>query len=191
VVVAIVTASILLPVYLCTCLSLRACASIELAGSWASLMFPLAVSASGIVVCIAVSFLATDIMPVQQECDVQSALKMQLVASTIAMTPVLYGVATALLPERFCVKALSADGQCAYSTPTHAFVCLVVGLWAGLIVGLITEYYTSHSYSPVREVTHAVLLVDFVSIWFHFRPRSCRDTVSAITLNDVAVVVLP
>lgn len=29
------------------------------------------------------------------------------------------------------------------------------GLWSGLIIGLITEYYTSHSYKPVRELADA------------------------------------
>jgi len=30
-------------------------------------------------------------------------------------------------------------------------ICL--GLWSGLIVGYMTEYYTSHSYTPVREIS--------------------------------------
>jgi len=28
----------------------------------------------------------------------------------------------------------------------------MLGLWSGLIIGYITEYYTSHSYTPVREI---------------------------------------
>lgn len=39
--------------------------------------------------------------------------------------------------------------------PTHAFICTLVGLWAGLAIGYITEYMTSHSYAPVREVANA------------------------------------
>jgi len=39
--------------------------------------------------------------------------------------------------------------------PWHAFVCSLTGLWAGYIIGEITEYMTSHSYSPVREVANA------------------------------------
>merc|ERR1712045_791110 len=27
-----------------------------------------------------------------------------------------------------------------------------LGLWSGLIIGFVTEYYTSHSYKPVREI---------------------------------------
>lgn len=36
---------------------------------------------------------------------------------------------------------------------TDAFVCVISGTIGGLIIGLVTEYYTSHSYAPVREVT--------------------------------------
>merc|ERR1711920_416867 len=29
---------------------------------------------------------------------------------------------------------------------------ILLGLWSGLIIGYVTEYYTSHSYQPVREI---------------------------------------
>ncbi|RVW92104.1 Pyrophosphate-energized vacuolar membrane proton pump 1 [Vitis vinifera] len=32
------------------------------------------------------------------------------------------------------------------------FLCVGVGLWAGLIIGFVTEYYTSNAYSPVQDV---------------------------------------
>merc|ERR1711971_1031031 len=37
----------------------------------------------------------------------------------------------------------------------YAWLSVVLGAVGGLIIGLITEYYTSHSYSPVREVANA------------------------------------
>lgn len=39
-----------------------------------------------------------------------------------------------------------------YSSNIRAFVCVATGLWAGLAIGWYTEYMTSHSYSPVREI---------------------------------------
>jgi len=36
-----------------------------------------------------------------------------------------------------------------------ASVSALVGLWAGLIIGYFTEYMTSHSYTPVREVANS------------------------------------
>ncbi|CBI36403.3 hypothetical protein VitviT2T_013745 [Vitis vinifera] len=32
------------------------------------------------------------------------------------------------------------------------FLCVGVGLWAGLIIGFVTEYYTRNAYSPVQDV---------------------------------------
>ena len=31
-------------------------------------------------------------------------------------------------------------------------VCLINGLWAGLVIGFVTEYYTRNAYSPIRGV---------------------------------------
>jgi Na+/H+-translocating membrane pyrophosphatase len=36
--------------------------------------------------------------------------------------------------------------------PWHAFVSTIVGLWSGCFIGWITEYMTSHSNAPVREL---------------------------------------
>ncbi len=30
------------------------------------------------------------------------------------------------------------------------FFCVAAGLWGGLIIGLVTEYYTSNRYAPVQ-----------------------------------------
>jgi inorganic pyrophosphatase len=32
------------------------------------------------------------------------------------------------------------------------FVCVAAGLWGGLAIGLVTEYYTSNHYTPVQDV---------------------------------------
>merc|ERR1712072_1159514 len=36
--------------------------------------------------------------------------------------------------------------------PDYSFLCICMGLWGGCLIGFITEYFTSHSYTPVREV---------------------------------------
>lgn len=62
------------------------------------------------------------------------------------MIPVLYLVAEWALPERIYGLS-SVDRQ-----PVHAFICSLCGLISGCVIGFITEYYTSHSYGPVREL---------------------------------------
>ena len=32
----------------------------------------------------------------------------------------------------------------------HVCICVVSGLWGGLIIGIVTEYYTSNRYTPVQ-----------------------------------------
>ena len=32
----------------------------------------------------------------------------------------------------------------------HICICVVAGLWGGLIIGIVTEYYTSNRYTPVQ-----------------------------------------
>lgn len=44
------------------------------------------------------------------------------------------------------------DGTENQTGAMEVFVCVISGAVGGLIIGLVTEYYTSHSYAPVREV---------------------------------------
>ena len=32
----------------------------------------------------------------------------------------------------------------------HLFFCVATGLWGGLVIGLVTEYYTSNAFQPVK-----------------------------------------
>jgi len=125
--------------------------SIETEG-WAALVFPLFISAIGIVACMVVSFIATDIQPVRCEADIEKALKIQLLVTSIAMTALLYPVAAWALPESI---SLSVAGKDAIVTPTVCYFCTISGLWGGCLIGFITEYFTSHSYTPVRDVARS------------------------------------
>lgn len=50
------------------------------------------------------------------------------------------------------------DGSEIQTGAIDAFVCVISGTVGGLIIGLVTEYYTSFSYAPVREVSWSLLL---------------------------------
>uniref|UniRef100_A0A7S0MT90 H(+)-exporting diphosphatase n=1 Tax=Cryptomonas curvata TaxID=233186 RepID=A0A7S0MT90_9CRYP len=117
---------------------------------WAALVFPLFISATGIVVCMVCSFVATDIRPVQKEEDVEAVLKVQLGLTSLVMTIVLYPVAAWALPETIHIQ-----GVAGVVTPLTCYFCIISGLWGGCIIGFITEYYTSHSYQPVRDVARS------------------------------------
>jgi inorganic pyrophosphatase len=133
-----------------TCAALVVAAtSAELTATPESLYFPLLISASGILVCIVTSFFATHIMKVDEEEKIEKTLKYQLVISTVLLTPILYFLAINCLPETFYF----VRGDLVHTTTNvQAYICIACGLWSGLIIGYVTEYYTSHYYTPVREV---------------------------------------
>ena len=100
----------------------------ELRAHWNSMMFPLLVSACGIFVCFATSFYATHIKPVRKEADVEKALKMQLIISTVLLTPAIYALAWGFLPETFSFQdsldnTYAKGGQPFECHSWGAFVC--------------------------------------------------------------------
>lgn len=134
-----------------TCAALVLGSSIGRSGGWDAMVFPVSVSAVGIFVCLLCSFIATDIKTVKAEKDVESALKIQLISTTVLMIPAVYLAAETFLPSEFALQATVGSGVLTLQ-PWQAFMCVIMGAVGGLIIGLITEYYTSHSYSPVREL---------------------------------------
>jgi H(+)-translocating pyrophosphatase len=120
-------------------------------GDWDAMCFPVIVSAVGIIVCILCSFLATHILPVKNEAGVEKALKLQLISTTILMIPTVYLTADAFLPREINIAATVGNGIITIS-PDDCALCVAMGAFGGLTIGLITEYYTSHSYKPVREL---------------------------------------
>ena len=67
---------------------------------------------------------------------------------TVAVIPIIY-----LLPEQFVFNGLTGD--VITCTRWKAFGCIAAGLWSGLIIGWVTEIYTSNSYKPVQELAEA------------------------------------
>lgn len=109
-----------------------------------ALLFPLFVSAVGIVA----SFISLFLVRPKTEDKVESSLKNALIGSTLIMLVGVYFAAMNMLPESFML------GDKTY-TNMGVFITLATGLIAGLLIGLITEYFTSHRYKPVRQVADA------------------------------------
>jgi Na+/H+-translocating membrane pyrophosphatase len=40
-------------------------------------------------------------------------------------------------------------------TPLRPYICSLLGLVSGMLIGGVTEYYTSHNYHPVRELANS------------------------------------
>lgn len=118
-----------------------------------NLLYPLLVVAFGIVICIFVSLLATDALTVSTNDKIESTLKVTLIVSTILLIGISYLAAYLAYPKSF---ELRLQGKTIGDrSPTYPFLCTLFGLISGLIIAAFTEYITSHSYQPVRELAES------------------------------------
>jgi len=110
-----------------------------------ALYYPLLITAFGIIVSLITTFLAhhkgNNDLP-----SVTRTLSIQLFVSTLLATPALWFAGYISLPDRIYFVGI------AEREPIHAWICCLCGLWSGLIIGYITEYYTSYEYAPVKNV---------------------------------------
>jgi H(+)-translocating pyrophosphatase len=161
---------------------------------WRTLMFPALISCLGIFVCAASSFVATHISPVRRDVDVEKVLKMQIFVTTILLTALLYPLAEfSLNPmgvDKFEFYVYKASGLPVPLTGSviKACVCVWAGLWAGCLIGFITEYYTSHSYKPTREVAQSCETGAATNIIYGLA-LGYKSAVIPVTLISVVVLV--
>jgi inorganic pyrophosphatase len=159
-------------------------------------MYPLTISSFGIFVCLACSFLATDIRPVREEKDVEKVrnalvgmaavhcfiqqahqllrafcaaigywqlgmpstrpapinavvrcapqvLKIQLLSTSVGLTGAIFVASFIFLPSSFSLTRVGAPLGTHFEpiifNPVKAWGCVSAGLWAGCLVGFITE----------------------------------------------------
>ncbi len=115
--------------------------AVAFAGNPDALLYPILISAVG----IPVSLITKLLVKVKSEEDVAPALMKLLVISSAIMAVVMYFFTNSLIPESF-----ELNGE-QYSS-MGVYWCFLSGLVAGLAVGLLTGYYTSENYGPVKEV---------------------------------------
>ncbi|KAG4909966.1 hypothetical protein JHK87_056082 [Glycine soja] len=114
-----------------------------------AMSYPLIISSMGIVVCLITTLFATDLFEIKNVSQIEPSLKRQLLISTILMTAGIAIVSFTALPSEFTLYNFGAKKVV---KNWHLFFCVAIGLWAGLAIGYITEYYTSNAYSPVQDV---------------------------------------
>ena len=105
-------------------------------------LLPLLIAAAGIIV----SIIGTFMVSVKEGGDPQKALNRGEFGSSILMVAVIYFLIQKFLPANFDQGLLSY-------TSIGVFYATVIGLAAGLGIGLITEHYTGTGTSPVKSIT--------------------------------------
>ncbi|CAD7967805.1 unnamed protein product [Amoebophrya sp. A25] len=124
-----------------------------LANTYAGLNFPILISSLGVIVGLLTMaiILYVPAFAVRQTTQIEGALKAVLVISTVLETVVVVGAAYLFVPGHF--RLAMDDGTLVNRSTLDLIVPVLLGLWGGLAIGLVTEYYTSHSYRPVREIS--------------------------------------
>jgi inorganic pyrophosphatase len=137
----------------CAALVVSSVSSLGQSHSWTAMSYPLLITASGILVCLLTTLLATDFRPARAVDEIESTLKNQLIVSTVIMTPVVFLVSYYALPHEF--SGIFTADPTRISKNWHLAVAVIAGLWGGLVIGVCTEYYTSNRYQPTKTVAEA------------------------------------
>ena len=106
-----------------------------------AMLYPIMITAVGIPVSLATKLMVN----VHTEAQVAPALKKLLMISSALMAVAMYFVTAAMIPETFIINNNEY-------TSMGVYWCFLSGLISGLAVGLLTEYYTSDQYKPVRDI---------------------------------------
>ncbi|KAL0300003.1 UNVERIFIED_CONTAM: Pyrophosphate-energized vacuolar membrane proton pump [Sesamum angustifolium] len=133
----------------CAALVVASISSFGITHDLTAMLYPLLVSSVGILVCLLTTLFATDFFEVKSVEEIEPALKKQLIISTVLMTFGIAIVSWISLPSTFTIFNFGVQKEV---KSWELFLCVAVGLWAGLIIGFVTEYYTSNAYSPVQDV---------------------------------------
>ncbi|MBL0691489.1 MAG: V-type H(+)-translocating pyrophosphatase [SAR324 cluster bacterium] len=116
--------------------------AIAFPGNLGAGLYPILITALG----IPVSLIAMFFIKVKKEEDVGSVLKRLLIISTFLGAVAVYFASIWLIPAQYELGGQVFTGEGVY-------ICYLSGLLAGLFIGLITEYFTSHKYKPVKDLS--------------------------------------
>ncbi|MEL6804374.1 MAG: sodium/proton-translocating pyrophosphatase, partial [Bacteroidota bacterium] len=93
-----------------------------------------------------------------------------------------------ILPESFEIESLNdAEGKI-LCRRSHVFVAVASGLVSGFFIGMSTDYYTSHSYKPVREMSQSCTSGPAINIIYGLA-LGYKSTIVPITLISLTILV--
>ena len=118
-----------------------------------AVLLPLVLAGVGIIM----SFLGTFFVKVKEGGDPQRALNMGEFSSSIIMIVASYFIITWMLPSEWTYNDLlyldeSGNPIVRTMTAIGVFYATIIGLVGGVLVGLITEYYTAMGKKPVLSI---------------------------------------
>jgi len=108
------------------------------------IMLPLLLGAAGLVAAIVASFFVRT----GENANPQTALNMGLWGTNLITAVAAYGIVHLILPASITVKGVIL-------TPNTVYIAIFTGLVVNVLIGLITEYYTSNQKPPAQAIAKA------------------------------------
>ena len=106
-------------------------------------LLPLAIAAAGILI----SILGTFFVRVKEGGNPQAALNTGTFGAAGLMVVATWFIVKSLAPASFAMAGVTY-------TSAGIFYATVIGLAAGTLIGMLTEFYTAENRSPVRRIAH-------------------------------------
>jgi len=113
----------------------------------AAILLPLVIAGIGILVAIIGSFFVS----VEEGGNPQTALNIGEFGAVGVMFAASYGIITWMMPAEWTAANPITGVEFTY-TSTGIFLAVIIGLIAGTLIGLITEYYTATDKKPVLGI---------------------------------------
>lgn len=110
----------------------------------AGVMLPLLLGTAGLIAAIISSFFVRT----GEDADPQKALNLGLWGTNLLTAVAAYGIVHWILPESITIKGLII-------TPNSVYIAILSGLVVSVLIGLITEYYTSNQKKPAQAIAKA------------------------------------
>ncbi|WP_434511031.1 sodium-translocating pyrophosphatase [Desulfitobacterium sp. AusDCA] len=109
------------------------------------LMLPLMIGVAGLISSIIASFFVRT----GESANPQTALNMGLWGTNILTAIASYGIVNMMLPPTLKISDTLT------LTPNRVFIAIIAGLLVNVLIGLLTEYYTSNQKKPAQGIAKA------------------------------------
>ena len=87
--------------------------------------------------------------------SLERTIKWQMILSSLLIIPCIIIASDQVLPEHFTIGEKNTIAYKENITPQKAMLCPIIGIVLGTVVGIITEYYTSMTYQPVKNLVQS------------------------------------
>ena len=136
-----------------TCAALLVSATSDELINKGAYLYPLLITAAGIIVSILTAQIAfVTCSKIDKYEDLEDTIRKQMIISSIILIPLMFVITYLYIPQQYSVGQIGTVSYKPRVTRIDTFICPLSGLISGMLIGFVTEYFTSMTYSPVGEL---------------------------------------